>query len=251
MSESHWKKQPSYQNAVARMKKIMPSTHKPHVEITPCFAWMWVDDGLECDQTECGLRSYCRQAWQMAQIDKASSVRDFNASDAYRRDLSGKSPNRKLKPKKRSIRHKHKGTSKYSRREYVNLGRRVDDLATSLRDSLGAFYEVPKGWSRSDSIVEKVALKITKSYHALIIKGVVVARMWTDTPNRATIDVVPELVSSLGALSRSAKEGHMSEPERIPETCWAKTKPCTHRVSVFTEHIVNAIADTIKDRFNV
>jgi len=254
-AEAHWRSQPEYVEHVGKMKQIMLPVYRDATDNTACFGWLWIDDGIVCDQVDCGLRSYCKQTWQLAQVAKAESVsfeKELTYTEIYKKDLVSKTHSKK----KNSVnRGKYKNSPLYNRKGYCDQGRLVDRLVTRFKETIGTYETPPSDWRPAKKTVGKVAIKATASYHSLIVNGVIVARIWTDSSKVATIDIVPELVTSMVHLVKSIKSLNDSQkdsinmPTKIPDTCLNKTRPCTHRVSVTTESSIVKVANTIKYRF--
>jgi hypothetical protein len=251
---SKWQEHPGYAPTVKKLKTVMPAEYQAHVDATPCFAWLWQDQtGAVCDQLQCGLRSYCRNAWQMVQVAKSEAVKkDLTATEAYRCDLASVPQRKKLK-RRQSPRGKYKDTGKYKRAGYVNKERLADKLAAKLRDKVSDFVWLPEGaWSSSYDCTHDCALKTTASYHALIVRGTIVARLWTNAPRRGTLDVVPELVTVIGEWVRTMDEdAAIKGPTKIPNSCRAKCRPCTHRFIIFSEVVMGRVVDIIREKFGV
>lgn len=230
----HWRSQPKYAVPVAEAKALMPQDLRALVDGTECFAWLWVDDqdGSECGEEQCPLRSYCRNAWQQAQVTASRNTERKHGID------SGPSA---------STSKTIESEDKYARPGYVPLGRPVDLVCTGFVQGLGDVRRLPGSWSSSRDHLVGLSLKATQSYHAVITRGVVVARLWTDTIKAAKIDLVPELVSCAALL---AQKTSMRPPTKIPDASWPKTRPCTHRVKVSDPKVANALGALIKRKFN-
>lgn len=254
-----WADQLDLVESVDYVKQLMIPSYRKAVDETPCFAWLWKDENGECDQMECSLRSYCQQAWQLSQVAKGQSteraplIQDWG-SMAVERSLT-KFGNPK--------RHIHKKTGLYKRKGYSSSGRKVDLLIRAFTDALGTNVNVVdpvdgKKWSKASSALGRVVLKRTASYHALIVDGVIISRLWTNTPSRLNIDIVPELVSSVVMFAtmtndiyfRLKKNTQASNPTAVPEKLKIKLYPCTHRFYTTNSAVASDYATLLRETYN-
>ena len=240
----HWSMQEKFVPHVASSKSNMTSDQRAMVDQTDCFAWLWHDDqdGSECVETSCSLRSHCKQAWQRAQVGAAQNT---EYTEAHRRGIGSRSRTRLLK-KASPIRGKYKGSEKYNRNGYISTDRPVDALVKSFLLGLGPHENLSGSWTPSSDHLAELSVKATKSYHAVITRGVVIARLWTDTLRSAKVDIAPELVSPVAALASGAR---FDVPKKIPASCWFKVRPCTHRVKVDVPNEARQLGAIILKKF--
>ncbi len=256
-NDDSWKNQPDYVLTVGNVKMMMPSSYRPYVDQTSCFAWLWKDEHGECDQYDCHLRTYCQQAWQLVQLEKSgyqqtSPLQVQNVADYAETRALSKNGTRK--------RRKHKGTDLYKRRGYVPTGREVDNLLGIFVKALGpnvvVVDPVSSGvkWSKAQSAVGQVVIKLTTSYHAVIVNGIIVCRLWTNTPSRVNVDIAPELVGLVVQMYQQLGGGvfgiKYDTPEPIPSGLLKKLKPCTHRFYIKRPELMSELARVLRYKYN-
>jgi hypothetical protein len=100
---------------------------------------------------------------------------------------------------------KYKGTGKYERHGYYDMGRPVDESIRRFVHELGYPFELPKNWSWAKLAVNfgdkgRVLLAKTTSYHAVIIDNRVVCRAWTNAAGYSIVDLSELLVAKLKTL---------------------------------------------------
>lgn len=239
------KQRPEYVAAISKAKKRHPQL-AVLIEKTECFAVLWKDDVGICPNDGkngelCEIRSQCQQAWDEAQVRVrvAEEVEKVSPEIVEQVRVTEEKAQRKKarrKPRdKRSLRHqeettrgKWKGTGKYQRLGYQNLGRPVDHALVALIDALGKPKVLPKMWNPVDFKTKygelgRIVLSQTVSYTSVICDGHTVLRFWTNAGGCAIIDIVPELVSPIGSIKGVGKV------TAIPDGSKKKLRPCTHR----------------------
>lgn len=247
--EETWRDHPQVVHMVEKLQPGMAPHLRRALDDTPCFGWMWVDedDGSTCPEEDCALRSYCRHVWQMDRVRVGQETRRSQHTSATAPKQS------------KSVRGKWKGTGKYARRGYQDLGRPVDRLVKAWKKGLGNPPHLPPVWSPVNfqskfGHLGRVVMSATTSYHALLYDGVIIARLWNNAATRAIVDVVPELVTPLRGYAESVvrpREGKppIEAPVPCSEKLYPKVRPCTYRVTVHTEEAVAGVTRVIRHRF--
>lgn len=237
---AHWRADAKHRPVVERLKKSLAQHLHDVIDSTECFSHAYFAEELGgvCEFQDCPIRSYCKQSWQLSQIQTSQNA---PTTEAFKRGIGSKSRARKLKVQ-RTNRGKYKDSTKFDRLGYVDQGRPVDQICSAFVRGIGEYQDAKRGWSSSDRHRDGVFLKRTASYHALIIGGAIVARLWTDTPRKGKIDVVAETVAHV----REAAP-HI-EVTRIPDGSWQKTKPCTFRAVVTDPSDAETVASTVAKR---
>lgn len=240
----HWKDQPDYVIQAERVKAQAPPEYRPHIDAASCFAWLWEDSGFVCPEMECVLRSYCQQAWQQAQVEKG-----LNAKQRITLDPGFQKPHYK------AVHAHNRKTGKYRKKGYVSEGRIVDYLLSEFKTALGPLPETDGTWSTAKTSHGRVVVKPTASYHAIIVEGVIVCRLWHDVPARLCVDIVGALVSPLVKVCTDLKvkgfDTSMKPPYRIPTNSLYKCRPCTHRIALFDVNSVEPVVKCIKRVFAI
>jgi hypothetical protein len=236
----HWRTKPTYARACGRVK--MPPAVREAAETTSCFSHGYHDETGTCDQLACPIRSYCQQAWQLAQVARGEDARNATATEAYTQDLDAKPKRRLLKETRPVQRGRFRGTDKYRRNGYLCGARPIDAACALFLQGLGDPPTLPGVWTAAAAVTEPVAVKQAANYHSAIIHGVVVARLWTDTSRSIKVDVVPELVAPLRALSVELAVAP------IPRGSLAKCRPCTHRATFRKPEIAGLVGAAVLKR---
>lgn len=120
---------------------------------------------------------------------------------------------------------------KYTRAGHINLERPCDEFVQVACSLLPGTGVLPNRWrwiSRESfrtrfKHLGPVVWAKTASYHMLLINGIYVFRIWTDSTQTALCDVSDELAASL--------EKHF-EVFDVPEKARTKTKPLTQRFRI-------------------
>jgi hypothetical protein len=274
--EESWRNVEPYPPIVDMLKRQLSLDMQKLVDESPCFGWLWVeDDGSQCPEEGCVLRSHCNQAWQMGQVDRGLAAKssapatkeepngangaELSYTEAHTVTIGTPPKSRTGKKPTKVVRNKWKGTGKYARRGYEDQGRRVDRYLAAFVAELGDPPRLPLVWNPTGFDAKfghlgDVVIAATASYHAVLHKGTIVARFWTNASRRAIVDVVPELVNALKAYTDTLKpvpdeKPPMTPPVPCPQKSWAKVKPCTHRVTVHSAEAAIAVAEVVRKRF--
>jgi len=252
--EEKWQDKPDVVPIVNLIRRQLPSDQQQDVDGTPCFVWLWEEDGGVCPETACSLRVSCHQGWRMFQTSKGDNARPIIVKKNPR-DLASKPV------KKRSERNKWKG-KKFRRDGYEALDRPVDGLVRHFMRGLGSVPQLPRivnttNFQKLYGHLGPVTFSAPKSYHAIFVDGIVVARFWMTAFSHAIVDIVPELVNPLKKRSKAlgvVRIGHrdaqkMEMPVQVPDSSEYKLKPCTHRVVVRSEDAVESLSEEIRKKW--
>ena len=243
-----WQDQPRYKKHVEDMKRRLPVVEQRNqIDETPCFAWLWRDDSGECPETACALRPFCQQTWNQAQVAAIPQKEVETISEIFSKPIDSKPRSRVLKAPAPKRRGRYKNSSKYDRTGYKDESRPVDRYSEVFFKALGNPSIVSGPYTVAGDVRHTIAVKQTKSYHAFIHNGVVHARMWMNTPKRATVDLVAELVTPVVNALQKLKSGEdYHKPTKIPEGSWLKVRPCTYRVALLSEEAAEVAGNAIR-----
>jgi hypothetical protein len=133
-------------------------------------------------------------------------------------------------------------TYKYERNGYLEQGRPVDEIISTVTEMLPG-PELPARWSYKDKESflsthgdsDQILWSRTKSYHLLMVHGDHTARFWTDSPKSCIVDV-HDMIAKLVRLP----------VEKAPASVYRKTKPFTQRVTISTVSEALLIVKTVK-----
>ena len=229
--EPTWQDHPERVEIVSNLKRLMRLELQRIVDEQDCFTFWMEDANTECTQAhECDLESFCRQGWQMAQVQASHRVRAAApqpiveipviqppstpvaptpatpdaltaaiTSEFTQGNPRARAVYRARQSAKRTQRHKHAGSSVGKHAGYTALNRVSDECAAAFVQGLGECTPLPTDWVRNsvkDKITgsDKLYVVATKSYHSVIWQGTCVARIWTNAARVAIIDFVPDLV---------------------------------------------------------
>ena len=240
--EETWRDQPGYSMVVPSIRQSLDPVLASLIDDTPCFGWLWEDEGEVCpDAKQCALAQNCSVAYKAVEAAKASVEP------------------RTLPPG--PSRGRYRGKSKYTRRGWQDKGRLCDEMVIAW---CGVFGDLPvadtvvsaQHWDAKYGHLGRALLSKPASYHALYLDGTILSRFWTNSPRRAVVDIVPDLVVDVRELAKTmAPEGREAaqivEPFAIPEKVRHKSRPCTHRVTVHSTAAAKAVAEIIVKRFPV
>lgn len=226
-----WQDHKPYSIIIENLKRDFPAEYNQLIDETPCFGWLWKDsDGEKCPETACLLRISCERVWAAAQTE-----------------ITRKSK----KPKKIVRKSNNRKKNKYKRVEYVSQGRATDSLSDAFFGVFDAL-EVSTGARALASNFKKPTIRRTASYHTLIANGIVSVRLWVNAPERANIDLIGELVTPVTNALIDLKPGFdYIKPSKLPEGSWKRNRPCTWRVTLFTEQSAELAAKSIKRKLRI
>lgn len=139
---------------------------------------------------------------------------------------------------------------KYRRWGYHPQGRPVDFYVEALVDQLPPDFVLPRYWryvSKARFLYRwgdegRTIWARTASYHLCLIDGDYVFRFWTDSANRALVDVSDPLAEEL----RAAGQLEVYTP---PESTFRKTKPLYQRTEVEEPSDVISLLTAVKDLY--
>lgn len=186
-----------------------------------------------CPETSCGLRSHCRQVWQVVQIRIAQDSKKPRSQAGWRKRKATKV---RVGPKR-----------DHKRVKYVPQGRHVDELVEEWRK---VFHDLPivEEWT-SNSWIGAPKMRVCKNYHSVVVNGTIVGRMWTDTPKRSRVDFPPDLVNRMVDLAVELEDGAIVKPTKIPDTYIKKSLPCTHRIKIKGRDTARRVAEIIRAKY--
>lgn len=132
---------------------------------------------------------------------------------------------------------------RYLRPGHVNLERPCDEFVTYATKLLPGSGVLPTRWryvskesfQRRHEDLGPVVWAKTASYHMLLINGVHVFRIWTDSPQTALCDVEDTLSDVLGGKTIGF------EVMDIPPKTRRKTKPFTKRIRITSKKDVKQL----------
>lgn len=132
---------------------------------------------------------------------------------------------------------------KHQRLGHISHERFCDDVVARAVELLPGDGELPSRWTYGSyaefvskySDLGQILWAKTASYHALIIDGEYVLRIWTDTPNRCIVDI-HELLTKLVGLPVS----------ECPASVLKKSRPLTKRVVVTQLSEIEEILELIQ-----
>lgn len=275
--EESWQDRPTLVPIVELLKRQMAVELQRLTDSQECFG-CWLEDGEECPETECDLATYCQQAWNMERVEAGRSAKPEPKpaptvvppappletaieSEFAKGDSKARAALRAKESAKRTERHKYAGQEKYSRKGYQNLGRNSDKCVAAFVKALGNPRRLPKVWNREGAkeALEKsdeLVISATKSYHAVMWQGTVVARFWTNASKAAIIDLVTELVPPVKGFIATVSWGAdekppITPPAKCPANSWMKLRPCTYRVTVRTPTAAKGVATAIKAKYGI
>lgn len=220
----------AFRPVILRVRGELSSDLQPLVVQQPCFGHLWVDpdDGRCPESTTCDLATACKAVYNEVL---------HNEIKRPRKPQKRKAPNR----------GKYKGTSKYQRHGYFNMGRPVDKMVAVLVSDLGDPPVLPKNWVRAHFAEYekqgKLLSSTTTSYHSFLVDGVTVCRFWTNAAGGALVDLS-------STLADAAKEAGFDLQEVTPKSK-KKLAPCTHRMFCGDVEDAKTLAKLIKTTYKL
>lgn len=129
-----------------------------------------------------------------------------------------------------------KVTDKYLRPGHIDQSRPVDKLVSRLREIFPSAVELPTRWNwvsresfRSRYDKSPFYIANTASYQMLIVDGIKMLRLWTDSPNSAIVDIHDDLYNFIKNEESFSKK---LKPTQAPKSVYRKTKPFTKRITI-------------------
>jgi hypothetical protein len=225
------------------------------IQETPCFAKLWRDPDTDeyCEHVDCDLRQLCQGAWTSVvgglEADEKPPTEPW--SPRSKRKKVGR-PRKESKVVKRA---KWKGTGKYNRHGYQDMGRPVDLFARALWEFLGQPESLPDSWQYPVSkdreqrdAAPKIFIKeyggglyVTRraSYHQYLFEGKHLMRFWVNAGGGGWLDCSALLAR---ALAKSGKIDLVRSPESGYKT---KFRFYPHRMFVGRERDVDQIKEAL------
>ena len=226
---------------------------------THCFGHLWKDpEGICPSAGECAISGHCEAVYDKVQNS------DFGRLGKKRRkrrtpkaaligekqylSFMGTEGKRVLDKPGARVRFKWKGTSKYARHGYADLGRPVDQSVRRMVHELGYPPLLEKNWSRKAftkkySHLGRIVMGQTTSYHVFIVDTQIVCRVWTNTAGHALVDLSALLVAKLKTSGE--------EVIPVPPKSHSKLHPCTGRVYCRDEDDAAKISAWIIDCYDL
>ena len=268
--EESWRDQQHFPEIVNRLKQDLPQDDQDLIDATSCFGWLWIDEGETCDQVGCDMRSACKITHQLVQVRRAKNARPAPKEkvptpvvvanpyvEAHKGNITKASKSRPLAKKTQKC-NKYASSAKFTRHGWTDTGRLVDEFVIAFAQALGNPSRMPLVWNSKNFKAKygdrgPVVISAPKSYHAIYHDGVIVARFWTNAPNKALVDLAPELVSPVAVLATamSANRGlaELESPVKAPDKSWSKVRPCTHRCTVRSAAAAAKLAAVLRKKY--
>jgi len=239
---AEWTRDPRLVPIVNLIKRSMRNEEQQVVDRTDCFGLFVIEGEGECSEApKCALAAHCRTAYDMARAAGGIIIQPVPQTTDPR---APEPPAAYAKP----LKNRWATTGKYMRRGYEDLGRPVDLFLAEFRRTIGELPQMPPVWHASNYATQfshrgQYQAASTASYHTVMRDGVIIVRFWTNAAKQALVDIPPELVDPLirvsdrlGQFRYNTREVlQLEAPVKIPDKCWPKTRPCTHRVVVRTQ----------------
>jgi hypothetical protein len=275
--EESWRDRPTLVPIVELLKRQMRLELQRLTDEQACFG-DWMADNEACPEAaDCDLSSFCKQAWQMASVEAGISAKpppppepepelaEAIVSEFAQGDPKARAALRAQESAKRTKRHKYAGQEKYTRTGYDPAGtRNVDKCVAAFVAALGNPDKLPRIWNRGEvkqelAKTDFLVISATKSYHAVMWQGTVIARFWTNAAKHGLVDLVTELIVPVKSYITTVKwkdEGKKTKPPitmpvKCPANSWMKLRPCTHRVTVRTPETAAGVAKAIVTKFGI
>lgn len=215
---------------IERCYGLMGSTMAELAKQTSCFGHLWEDEEGPCPEaSKCDVAKHCKAVFLEVTTEELEEEvleeeieQDLTVEEELDKELAEEEPakapemlssglrSKSRKAKKgitaRTPRGKYKGTGKYTRHGYFDMGRPVDASIRRLMHELDYPEELPKNWS-STAIAAKypnggvLLVARTASYHSIIVGSALVCRAWTNAAGYSLVDLSPLLVAKLKTLN--------------------------------------------------
>lgn len=274
--EETWRTQPHYPEVVELLKRDMALELQELTDDTTCFGHAWIDSDGECPEAgECALASFCKQAWKMVQVSRGRSAMappqiqtisepipkpppkpDNPYVAAHKGSIAKPSKARPLGRPKNQERNKYANSTKFERKGYTDMGRKVDELVAVFVEGIGDPPHLPLIWNAKNfdekySDLGPVVLSAARNFHTVHYEGIKVLRFWTNAAKHAIVDLTPTLLADVAAVAKTLGEDkygnpQMEPPTKVPTKSWDKLRPCTHRVIVRTPEAAMALANILR-----
>lgn len=136
---------------------------------------------------------------------------------------------------------------KYLRTGYIPGDRQADAIVSAMTDLFPGEGIMPSRWrwDSQDKFLEKYASlgrllwAKTASYHLLMLNGLHICRVWTDSANTCVLDVNDNLARSL------------SDVEDIPESCDRKCKPFSKRTRLYSVDQAKTFMELVSKTYGI
>jgi hypothetical protein len=234
--------------------KVLPTLDPSLAKQVPgssCFGHMWTDEEGTCPEEECNLRAHCETLYNEVRFPQTVITPKKVAAPptpvpaptvgtpaAANRSLAATTPKR----------GKYKGTGKYERWGYHDLGRPVDQMIRMLVVALGEPKELPKNWSpvhfeRGLYKDHRITIARTASYHTFLVDGKTALRFWTNAAGNAIVDLSAAMVIAVKQAGIDVMD--------ISPAMQRKLAPCTGRIYCKDDKEAERLAAFIVDIYSI
>lgn len=225
---------------------------------THCFGHLWKDpEGICPSAGECEISAHCQAVYEKVQNSdfgrlgktprkkRKKPAASLTGEEQY---LSFMKTGDRVLDKADRTRFKWKGTSKYGRHGYVDMGRPVDQSVRRMVHELGYPPLLEKNWSRKAfakkySHLGRLVMGQTASYHVFMVDTQIVCRVWTAAAGHALVDLSELLVAKAKIVGE--------EVMPVPPRSHVKLHPCTGRMYCTDEDDAAKIANWIIDCYDL